>query len=79
MKSDEQKRRMELFRQYRALFGDLVSDGTYMVGDTITLVNGIQGKVIWTYRSHGKDVMYVLEDGNDVLIGITADGIAGGV
>lgn len=78
MNNGEQKRRMALFRQYRELFGDLVSDGAYMVGDTITLVNGMKGEVIWKYHIPGDDVVYVLDDDTGYLIGITADGIAGG-
>ncbi|GHO48890.1 hypothetical protein [Ktedonospora formicarum] len=71
------EQRMTLFRHYREVFGDLVSDGVYRMNEIIMLVNGMKGKVIWKYRSHGDDVMYVLEDDLCFVIGITAEGIAG--
>lgn len=73
----EQKQRLTLFCQYQEVFGDLVSDGVYMVGEIIMLVNGMKGKVIWKYYSDEGSVMYVLEDDLCFVIGITAEGIAG--
>ncbi|GHO63779.1 hypothetical protein KSC_026710 [Ktedonobacter sp. SOSP1-52] len=53
--------RMNLFNQYRQVYGDLATTGLYTIGQRVYFDGGQIGEVIWKYHS-ANGLMYVLDD-----------------
>jgi hypothetical protein len=74
--NQQQKQRMNLFSQYRQVYGDLDITGAYEPGDRVKLTTGGYAKIIWVYRGvRGR--VYVIDDNSGFPAEASVDEIAG--
>ena len=73
--SDLEKLDPNLVRQYTGAYGPFQA-GDYRIGDTVK-APGVSGEVIWSYRSAGKGLVYVVDDSSGFPVEIAANEVRG--
>ncbi|GCE31895.1 hypothetical protein KDA_73790 [Dictyobacter alpinus] len=76
MYKDTPKFRLIMYRQFSQHYGELISDGDYMLNDKVKFANGKAiGTVTWKYLQREEELVYVLEDYSGFHFQVTANEI----